>query len=193
MSPLPIFHVFLIPCALKPLSEFACTPCGLFVPTISPFWIHRPSFCLMLFCNFFSHLQNSQASRLLVISYTPSTLLFPLLDLLLDFGYIRGYRLLPLSSFSSSSSLFSLGSQITPKVSSHNIFRLEILLKYTNHQPAISRILSISTPSRPRYSSFLIPSPSLHGLYIFSTSRGLVSHFTAHKLRLGGLLLCHIS
>ncbi len=152
----------------------------------------------MFLSHFFSHLQNSQTSRILVIHSSPSKHLFPILDILQDFGYIRGYRLLTNSSPSVSPSHGPSGPLFSfPK--------LEILLKYKNQKPAISRIVSISKPSRRFYisanhlsrlffspPSLFDPSPFMHGLFILSTSKGLMSHFTAHKLHIGGEVLCHV-
>jgi small subunit ribosomal protein S8 len=157
----------------------------------------------MFLSHFFSHLQNSQTARILVIHSAPSKHLFPILDILQDFGYIRGYRLLP----NGSSSGISLGANYQSGLLFSSSFpKLEILLKYKNQKPAISRILSISKPSRRFYisanhlsrlffspPSLFDPSPFMHGLFILSTSKGLMSHFTAHKLHIGGEVLCHVS
>jgi small subunit ribosomal protein S8 len=155
----------------------------------------------MFLSHFFSHLQNSQTSRILVIHSSPSKHLFPILDILQDFGYIRGYRLLTKGHpFGMASKGLSHG---RPLFSSFP--KLEILLKYKNQKPAISRIISISKPSRRFYisanhlsrlffspPSLFDPSPFMHGLFILSTSKGLMSHFTAHKLHIGGEVLCHV-
>jgi small subunit ribosomal protein S8 len=148
----------------------------------------------MFLSHFFSHLQNSQTSRILVIHSSPSKHLFPILDILQDFGYIRGYRLLTKGHPS-----------VSPLLFSSSFPKLEILLKYKNQKPAISRIVSISKPSRRFYisanhlsrlffspPSLFDPSPFMHGLFILSTSKGLMSHFTAHKLHIGGEVLCHV-
>lgn len=112
--------------------------------------------------HFLSLLRNASTARILVIEYSPSKQILPFLDILQDFGYIRGYRLIAVDC------------------------RLEILLKYRNREPAISRIIAFSR----RKSNRRFPQ---QGIFILSTSQGLMSHFTAYKLGIGGEVLCHIS
>lgn len=136
--------------------------------------------------HFLSHPKNAQTARILVIEYFPNKHILPFLDILQDFGYIRGYRLLPSSS------------------DSKTFHKLEILLKYKNHKPAITRTIPFSKPSRRFYARSLSFSSSsfsnlsdpissfMQGIFIISTSQGLMSHFTAHKLNIGGEVICHV-
>ena len=119
--------------------------------------------------HFFSHLVSAQKARILVIHHPKTLLILALLDILLSYGYIRGFRF-----------------------DNHLV---HILLKYKNHFPAISHILRLSKPCRPfSVSSSFFSSSSFpkHGLFILSSSSGLFSHFSAIRLRLGGEVLCHV-
>lgn len=140
-----------------------------------------------LLSNFFSHINNSQQSRILVIEHSQSKIIMSILNILQESGYIRGYRLLAHSS-------------TFPKV--------EILLKYKNQKPAINKIIRISKPSKRVYfsvkhlslssskmdlSSTLSSLVFMKGIFILSTSRGIMTHLTAYRLNIGGEILCHIS
>lgn len=98
---------------------------------------------------------------------------------------------------------------------------IEILLKYKNQKPAINKITRISKPSKRIYLSVkelssslqatktsgglrdkkiarqtsenLSPLLFIQGIFVLSTSRGIMSHLTAYRLNVGGEVLCHIS
>jgi small subunit ribosomal protein S8 len=131
--------------------------------------------------NFFSILKNGQAGRILVIEHARTRAIVSILDVLLEDGYIRGYRFKP----------------DNPRV-------VETMLKYKNQKPAINHIVRLSKPSRRLYlsadqlaeygsssgrGSFFF----MQGLFILSTSKGIMSRSAALKLNVGGELLCHIS
>lgn len=84
-------------------------------------------------------------------------------------GYINGFRKLP-----------------------NEPDKIEIFLKYTNGKPAISKLSSISKPSRRIYT----PVEALWKLstslqtFIISTSRGIMSDKDCRKYHLGGEILC---
>jgi small subunit ribosomal protein S8 len=130
--------------------------------------------------NFFSHLKSAQQGRILVIEHARTRVIVSILDILQEDGYIRGYRF---------------------KTDNPNL--IEILLKYKNQKPAINQILRLSKPSRRIYfsadrldqlnassgrGSFFF----MQGLFILSTSKGIMSRSAALKLNVGGELLCHI-
>lgn len=72
--------------------------------------------------------------------------------------------------------------------------KLRIDLSYDNDLPAITDIKRVSTPGRRIYKgaddigTFL----SGYGLYIVSTSRGVMSGVEARKKRLGGEVMCKV-
>ena len=70
--------------------------------------------------------------------------------------------------------------------------KIEIFLKYNNGKPAISKLSTLSKPSRRIYlkvGCLWKLSTSLQTL-IISTPRGVLSDKECRKLRLGGEILC---
>ena len=151
--------------------------------------------------NFFSHLKNAQKNHILIIEHSKSKVILSILKTLQECGYIRGYRLNKTKALDIKTNNF----ESTQKI--------EILLKYKNQKPAINQILRISKPSKRIYLSVrkLINSPIkqkstlkqlnaninplifMKGIYILSTSKGIMSHLTAFRLNIGGEVLCHVS
>lgn len=130
--------------------------------------------------NFFSHLKSGHMGRILVIEHARTRAIVSILDVLQEDGYIRGYRFKP-----------------------DNPRKIEILLKYKNQKPAINQIIRLSKPSRRVYLSadqlsknFLASGRGsfffMQGLFILSTSKGIMSRSAALKLNVGGELLCHV-
>lgn len=78
----------------------------------------------------FSHTQNGQRNRILVIESVQTKLVIAVLNISQDHGYIRGYR------FHQNASN-----------------KLQILLKYKNQKPVINKIIRISKPSKRVYIS----------------------------------------
>lgn len=71
---------------------------------------------------------------------------------------------------------------------------IEIVLKYTNNQPAITSIQRVSRPGRRVYtkSEDLRSILSGLGISIVSTSNGLMTNKEAHARRLGGEVICEV-
>jgi small subunit ribosomal protein S8 len=73
---------------------------------------------------------------------------------------------------------------------------LRIYLKYTeeNH-PAILNLTRISKPGRRVYiqAENLVPIYNNIGIWIISTSKGIITNKTAKKMNVGGEVLCEIS
>lgn len=69
-----------------------------------------------------------------------------------------------------------------------------VKLKYENKTPAISGVRKISKPGQRIYISAkqIKPSKSGYGIFIISTSKGLLTDKEAKKLNVGGELLCEI-
>jgi len=130
--------------------------------------------------NFLSNSKNAQMSYILVIEHAHTRAIVSILDVLQEDGYIRGHRF-----------------------KSDNPNKVEILLKYKNQKPAINRIIRLSKPSKRIYLSadqlsrnFLASGRGsfflMQGLFILSTSKGIMSRSSALKLNVGGELLCHV-
>ena len=165
--------------------------------------------------NLFSHIQNGQKNGLLIIKYRHSHRIIAILNVLVEHGYIRGFR------FCSNQG----------KKGTFQRKQIEILLKYQNKNAAISKLVRISKPSRRIYLSAdqlvrirvsneplsqLIQGTSgnrrkkqktfssrnfarredtflfMQGIFILSTSKGIMSNITAQKLNVGGEVLGHV-
>jgi ribosomal protein S8 len=138
--------------------------------------------------NLLSIIKNGQLNRILVVQCFNSKFTISILYVLQEHGFIRGYRIISDKS-------------------------VEILLKYNNQQPIINQCIQISKSSKRVYKSIKnisISSTSriislvnpykdqntigfMHGIYILSTSKGILSHYTASKFNVGGEILFYIS
>lgn len=122
----------------------------------------------------FSHLQSGHASGSWSIDVNKSKAAIAVLNVLQQHGYIRGYRF-----------------------NSQKPRKTETLLKYKNQEPAICR-WGYCIPSKKTYvgRSVIAPNHRRSGeqqrTLIVSTSKGVVSNATAHKLNVGGELICSI-
>jgi small subunit ribosomal protein S8 len=79
-------------------------------------------------------------------------------------------------------------------VSDEKPYEILVTLKYFNEQPVIHTIKTISRPGQRFYvdwSSLWKMKKSL-GLYILSTSKGIITDKQARQLKLGGEVLCVI-
>ncbi len=73
---------------------------------------------------------------------------------------------------------------------------LRIYLKYSEeNQPAILNLTRVSKPGRRVYvkAEELIPIYNNIGIWIISTSKGIITNKTAKKMNVGGEILCEIS
>jgi small subunit ribosomal protein S8 len=73
---------------------------------------------------------------------------------------------------------------------------LRIYLKYTDeNQPAVLNLTRISKPGRRVYvkAEELVPIYNNIGIWIISTSKGIITNKTAKKMNVGGEILCEIS
>lgn len=75
-----------------------------------------------------------------------------------------------------------------------NIPHFIVKLKYYNKLPVISNIERISKPGCRRYSKYKNISKAYNGLgvFIISTSKGVITDYDAHKLKVGGEILCRV-
>ena len=113
--------------------------------------------------------QQAKRSEILVLK-TKQTILF--LDLLIQEGFIRGYKFL--------------------ESHPHNIL---VLLKYSQNKPVIQKIKRISKSSQRIYAdlSTLWKLKKGFGCLILSTTKGLMTDNTARHLKIGGEVLVFIS
>jgi small subunit ribosomal protein S8 len=83
----------------------------------------------------------------------------------------------------------------------NNNLNIKVILKYTGwwiKKPLISKIIRISKPSKKIYSSYINFYKYFNnfkfnsGLFIISTSQGLMSHLKAIELKKGGEMLFYI-
>lgn len=118
-----------------------------------------------------TRIRNGQKSRLISISLPISNLKCAILAVLKDEGYIVDY--------------------IQHKESKV----IDVFLKYSSiGKPAISVINRVSKPGKRIYSS-IVNLPSYFnnmGIYILSTSQGVMSDIKAKKLNTGGEIICKV-
>ncbi|MDG7055885.1 MAG: 30S ribosomal protein S8 [Wolbachia endosymbiont of Meromenopon meropis] len=69
-----------------------------------------------------------------------------------------------------------------------------VRLKYHERSPVISNIVRISKPGCRRYFKCKEINKAYNGLGIFiiSTSKGVMTDYNAHKLKIGGEVLCRV-
>lgn len=123
--------------------------------------------------NFITHIRNNSGSGKKFCTFRWSNLLEGIARVLQENGLIKGYEKVDLGK---------------------NKFDLKILLKYVNSVPAITEILTVSTPGCREYCG-VEDIPSIlggMGVVVLSTSRGIMSGFEASKARVGGEVLCYV-
>ena len=120
--------------------------------------------------NFFSKIKNGYLAKKYKITQYKSKQIINILNILIKEGLIKSY-------------------QISKK--KNNI--IYIYLKYKDNKSIIHQIIRISKPSKRIY----IKNKDLfkikkRGIYIISTSYGVITDLQAKKLNLGGELICNI-
>ena len=120
-----------------------------------------------------TRLRNAQMVGKASVSLIGSKLVAAVLDVLVEEGYIESY-----SCHEDSNKKF-----------------FDVKLKYYKSHPVINFIKRCSKPSRRLYVSHskLPRCNSGMGVTILSTSKGVVADWRAHKLRVGGEVLCQVS
>lgn len=123
----------------------------------------------------FTRIRNALQARLLEITCRPSMLSKQILELLLREGYIAGF-----------SELIECKSGNSQKNALMNI-----RLKYENGSPCIKSIEKISMPGRRVYTKIdgLKKPYNGLGIFILSTSKGILSDQEAKTLKVGGELI----
>lgn len=120
-----------------------------------------------------TRIRNGQKSKLISVSLPGSKTKCAILKVLQEEGYIRGYEV----------------------SNEHNISQIEVYLKYsTRGKPAIYKIDRVSKPGKRVYSSIdkLKGYYNNMGIYILSTSRGVLSDREAHSQKVGGEIICKV-
>lgn len=121
----------------------------------------------------FTRIRNAQSIGKKSLIAPASKLRMHVLDVLKQEGYIRGYE---------------------KRNVREKIDELVIELKYHQEAPVITEIKRVSKPGRRVYSDIQSLEKFYNGLGIFvlSTSKGVVSDHEARKLNVGGEVLCKI-
>ncbi len=120
-----------------------------------------------------TRIRNGQKSKLMSISLPCSKIKCAILDVLKKEGYIKGYKIL----------------------TNNFLNYIEVDLKYSlNGKPAICEIHRVSKPGKRIYSSIdkLKGYYNNMGIYIVSTSKGILSDREAHIQKIGGEVICKV-
>lgn len=133
-----------------------------------------------LLSDLITRIKNGQHANKLIIYYKTSNFCNKVLDVLKREGYILGYEFIK-KNFNSKKSI-------------EEQKEIKIFLKYYNFEPVINDIKRISTPGCRIYTSIKNLPKSWNGLgiYILSTSKGVLSDREARELNLGGEILCKV-
>lgn len=120
-----------------------------------------------------SRIRNAHKAKKSVVRCLYSKINLNILEVLKDEGYIRTYQVHPVRE---------------------GISEIEVELKYHEGLPVIQKIDRVSTPGRRTYASIEKLSRPFNGLgmYVLSTSKGVVSDATARKMNVGGEILCRV-
>ena len=120
-----------------------------------------------------TRIRNAYKSKLVSVEVSFSAEKKKVLDVLVSEGYVSGYRTKDLVPFSI----------------------IEILLKYSGGgDPALLEIKRVSKPGKRMYCkvSELKPCYNGMGVYVVSTSKGVLSDASARSLGVGGELVCKV-
>jgi|NOAtaT_6_FD_contig_71_1247203_length_2931_multi_2_in_0_out_0_3 small subunit ribosomal protein S8 len=118
-------------------------------------------------------IRNGQLSHKLFVVHYKSKSLVRILNVLIKEGFIVGYS----------------------TVTSKDLILLKIFLKYhENGAPLINQIIRVSKPGQRIYFkiSDLKEFKNSLGIYILSTTKGIISDIEARRVNIGGEVLCKI-
>lgn len=120
-----------------------------------------------------ARLRNAQLARKSFTLVKSSNFVRSVLDVLEKEGYIDGYQ---------------------EATQENGLPIIKVDLKYYQGEPVISELKMISKPGRRVYEglSDLPKSRGGLGIYILSTSKGVISDFEARNLNVGGEILCRV-
>lgn len=120
-----------------------------------------------------SRMRNGHQARKAVVECLYSKIGKDILDVLKEEGYIRAYKVKEIRA---------------------GVSRIDVELKYYEGEPVIKTLERVSKPGRRTYASIQDldrPSNGL-GIYVLSTSKGVVSDAAARKMNAGGEVLCRV-
>ena len=117
--------------------------------------------------NLFSKIKNASLAKKSKITQIKSKQNINILNILIKEGFIKSY-----------------------KINSKN--QLDIYLKYKKNKTVITEIKRLSKPGKRLYINNKDLYKKKTGLYIISTSIGLLTDLQAKKLNVGGELICKI-
>ena len=122
--------------------------------------------------DFLTRIRNAQSARHKTTKVLFSKINSSILKILKDEGYITDYN-----------------KEITGKVPYFNV-----KLKYHNNSSVINNIVRVSKPGCRCYYQYKNISKAYNGLGIFiiSTSKGVMTDYDACKLKVGGEVLCRV-
>jgi small subunit ribosomal protein S8 len=121
-----------------------------------------------------TRIRNAQKSRLISMVVPHSKLKIAVLEVLEEEGYVGAYKIVE---------------------NAKNMRIIEVDLKYSvEGKPAIREIKKVSTPGKRIYSAVndLEDYYSGMGIYILSTSKGVISDRRARQLGVGGEVICKV-
>lgn len=121
-----------------------------------------------------TRIRNAQKSKMISMFVPHSKMKCSILDVLKAEGYIKSYVVNNMS---------------------HNINEIEVTLKYSvSGKPVIQEIQRVSKPGKRAYSSSVAMKPYYNGMgiYILSTSKGVLSDRDARRLGVGGEVICKV-
>ena len=120
-----------------------------------------------------TRIRNGQKSRLMSVVMPHSKMKCAVLNVLQEEGYVSGYNVMY----------------------DGNKGTIEVGLKYSSAgKPVISEIQRVSTPGKRIYCAIdeLKGFYNNMGIYILSTSKGVISDRVAHNLKVGGEVICKV-
>ncbi|QOD38013.1 30S ribosomal protein S8 [Candidatus Wolbachia massiliensis] len=122
--------------------------------------------------DFLTRIRNAQLAMQRTTKVLFSKVNSSILEILRDEGYILDYQ----------------------KEVVDNIPSFIVTLKYHEKSPVISDIVRVSKPGCRCYSKYKNITKAYNGLGIFiiSTSKGVMTDYNAHKLKVGGEVLCRV-
>lgn len=122
--------------------------------------------------DFLTRIRNAQLAMHRTTRVLFSKVNSSILEILKDEGYILDYK----------------------KEVENNILSFIVKLKYYDRSPVISDIARVSKPGCRRYSRYKDISKAYNGLGIFiiSTSKGIMTDYNARNLKVGGEILCRV-
>ncbi len=121
------------------------------------------------FSNLFSKIKNGYLIKKSKIVQFKSKQNINILNILVCQGFIKSY-----------------------KITSTNKNQIEIFLKYKKNQPVLKEIKRLSKPGKRLYIKNTELYKKKNGVYILSSSKGIITDLQAKSLNIGGELICKV-